>query len=100
MAILRHRAAAGGKDPARLLYSARTYEQIIYAQELEVLARKNGLAVSYTLTRTNPPGWKGYARRMNEAMLEEVRAPLGRNALAFIFGPTAPVRGAAEGLKP
>src|SRR5882672_10204203 len=37
MAMLRHRAVAGVKEPARLLYSARTYEQIIYGEELEML---------------------------------------------------------------
>jgi ferredoxin-NADP reductase len=99
MAMLRHRAAAGVKDPARLLYSARTYEQIIYRQELEMLAQKNGLAVSYTLTRSQPSGWKGYARRIDDAMLREVRAPLGRDALAFVCGPTALVEVAADGLE-
>src|SRR5947208_6995704 len=34
MAILRHLAAAGVKDPARLLYSSRSQEQIIYVLEL------------------------------------------------------------------
>jgi ferredoxin-NADP reductase len=99
MAMLRHRAAAGIKEPARLLYSARTYEQIIYRQELEMLAQKNGLAVSYTLTRSQPSGWKGYARRIDDAMLREVRAPLGRDALAFVCGPTALVEVAADGLE-
>ena len=99
MAMLRHRAAAGVKDPARLLYSARTYEQIIYRQELEMLARKNGLTVSYTLTRSQPAGWKGYARRVDDAMLKDVRAPLGRDALAYICGPTALVEVAADGLE-
>jgi ferredoxin-NADP reductase len=99
MAMLRHRAAAVVKDPARLLYSARTYEQIIYRQELEMLARKNGLTVSYTLTRSQPAGWKGYARRVDDAMLKDVRAPLGRDALAYICGPTALVEVAADGLE-
>ena len=99
MAMLRHRDAAGVKDPARLLYSARTYEQIIYRQELEMLARKNGLTVSYTLTRSQPAGWKGYARRVDDAMLRDLRAPLGRDALAFICGPTALVEVAADGLE-
>jgi ferredoxin-NADP reductase len=99
MAMLRHRAAVGVKDPARLLYSARTYEQIIYGEELEALARKNGLAVSYALTRSQPPGWKGYARRIDDAMLKEVSEPLGRKALAFICGPTALVEVAADGLE-
>jgi len=99
MAMLRHRAAAGITDPARLLYSARTYEQIIYAEELEMLARKNGLAVSYTLTRSQPTGWKGYARRIDDAMLRDVSGPLGSDVLTFICGPTALVEVAADGLE-
>jgi ferredoxin-NADP reductase len=99
MAMLRHRGVAGVKDHARLLYSVRTFEQIIYGQELDMLAEKNGLTVSYTLTRSQPAGWKGYARRIDDAMLREVSAPLGRNALAFICGPTALVEVAADGLE-
>jgi ferredoxin-NADP reductase len=99
MAMLRHRAVAGAKGPARLLYSARTYEQIIYGQELEMLARKDGLTISYTLTRSQPAGWKGYTRRIDDAMLKEVSGPLGRAALAYICGPTALVEVAADGLE-
>ena len=99
MAMLRHRAAAGVKDPARLLYSARSQEQIIYGQELETLARKDGLTISYTLTRTRPAGWKGYTRRIDDAMLKEVSAPLGRDAFAYVCGPTALVEVAADGLE-
>ena len=99
MAMLRHRAAARLKDPARLLYSARTYEQIIYADELERLARQDGLTVSYTLTRSQPAGWKGYTRRIDDAMLKDVSGPLGSGALAFICGPTALVEVAADGLE-
>lgn len=99
MAMLRHRAAAGITNPARLLYSARTYEQIIYADELDALARKDGLTVAYTLTRSQPAGWKGYTRRIDDAMLKEVSASLGPDALAYICGPTALVEGAADGLE-
>ena len=99
MAMLRHRAVAGVKDPARLLYSARTNEQIIYGQELETLARKDGLTIAYTLTRSQPAGWKGYTRRIDDAMLKEVSGPLGRGALAYICGPTALVEVAADGLE-
>lgn len=98
MAMLRHRAAARVDAPARLLYSARTYEQIIYGPELEMLARQDGLTVTYTLTRAQPPGWKGYARRIDEAMLGEVTSSLGRDVLAFVCGPTALVEVAANGL--
>jgi len=99
MAMLRHRAIAGVTNPARLLYSARTHEQIIYRDELEALARKDGLTVSYALTRSQPPGWKGYTRRIDDAMLKEVSQPLGPNALAYICGPTTLVEVAADGLE-
>jgi ferredoxin-NADP reductase len=99
MAMLRHRAATGVTDPARLLYSARTYEQIIYRKELAMLGHKNGLMVSYTLTRGEPAGWTGYARRIDDAMLKEVSAPLGPDALAFVCGPTALVEIGADGLE-
>jgi ferredoxin-NADP reductase len=99
MAMLRHRAVAGVRDPATLLYSARTYEQIIYRRELEALAQKDALAVSYTVTRSQPAAWKGYTRRIDDAMLEEVSAPLGRRALAYVCGPTALVEVAADGLE-
>jgi ferredoxin-NADP reductase len=99
MAILRHRAVSGVTAPAQLLYSARTYEQIIYGPELDKLANEEGLTVSYTLTRSQPPGWKGYARRIDDAMLKEVSAPLGSRALAYVCGPTALVEVAADGLE-
>jgi ferredoxin-NADP reductase len=99
MAMLRHRAAAGVTDPARLLYSARAFDQIIYRDELEKLAQEDGLTVSYALTRSQPPGWKGYTRRIDDAMLKEVSGPLGPDALAYICGPTALVEAAADGLE-
>src|SRR5574342_864453 len=37
MSMIRHRAAAGGKNPTVLLYSSRTFEDIIYYNELEGL---------------------------------------------------------------
>ena len=100
MAMLRHRASAGLTAPAALLYSARTFEQIIYGAELDALARRDGLRVAYTLTRSQPPGWKGYARRIDDAMLKEVTATLGRGeVLAYVCGPTALVEVAADSLE-
>jgi len=98
MAMLRHRAASRAKVAARLLYSSRAFEDVIYRQELDALAKSNGLEVFHTLTRSQPPGWTGYARRIDEKMLGEVSRPLGSDALAYICGPTALVEVAANGL--
>jgi ferredoxin-NADP reductase len=99
MAMLRHRAAAGARIPARLLYSSRTFEDAIYRDELAQLsAAGSGLEVFYTLTRSQPPGWSGYARRIDDAMLAEVARPLGGSPQVFICGPTLLVEAAANGL--
>jgi ferredoxin-NADP reductase len=95
MSMLRHRAAAGAKTPVRLLYSSRTFEDIIYYDELERL-QGDGLQVAHSLTRSQPPGWGGYARRIDRDMLAEVARPLGRSPQVFICGPTLLVESAAD----
>jgi ferredoxin-NADP reductase len=99
MSMIRHRAAAGSQVPTRLLYSSRTPDDVIYSEELESLqAKHDGLEVLYTFTREQPPGWTGYARRIDSQMLAEVAGPLGGAAQVFICGPTLLVEGAANGL--
>ena len=99
MAMVRHRTRSGSTVPARLLLSSRHVEEIIYREELEGLAaRADGLAVVHTLTRSQPAGWTGYTRRIDERMLAEVLEPIGIAARTFICGPTALVETAANGL--
>jgi ferredoxin-NADP reductase len=96
MAMLRHRATAMVKAPARLLYSSRAVEDIIYGDELARLAAAGGgLTISHTLTRTQPSGWKGYARRIDRDMLREVAWPTEQSPQAFVCGPTSFVESAA-----
>jgi ferredoxin-NADP reductase len=100
MAMLRERAAANdSKPPAALLYSSRTFDDVIYRDELATLAAGDpGLRVIQTLTRTQPPGWTGYARRIDRAMLGEGIAAAGVQPLVYICGPTLLVEAAANGL--
>lgn len=99
MSMLRHRAAAGAKNPTALLYSSRNFEDVIYYNELEQLSKAgSGPQIFHTLTRSQPAGWKGYARRIDESMLREVAGPLGRSVQIFICGPTLMVESAANAL--
>jgi len=101
MAMIRHRKAAGSTIPTRLLYSSRTYEEIIYRDELDQLARgEAGLEVIHTLTRSQPPGWTGYRRRIDDSLLREVALPGEQHPLAYICGPTQMVETAASVLVP
>ncbi len=95
MAMARHRAREGGATaPMRLLYSSRTWEDVIYRDELESL----GLDVVHTLTREQPPGWTGYARRIDDELLREVAFPAGEGPRVFVCGSTRFVDAGADGL--
>jgi ferredoxin-NADP reductase len=99
IAMVRHRAAAKSDAPTRLLYSSRSYEEIIYREELDRLAAGDGrLEVIQALTRSQPPGWAGYARRIDEEMLDEVAWPPEEKPLAFVCGPTPLVEAVATAL--
>jgi ferredoxin-NADP reductase len=99
MAMIRHRAAVGSDIPCRLLYSSRSYEEIIYREELETLASRDAsLEVIHTLTRSRPEGWAGYHRRIDAEMLAEVARPPDTSPLAFVCGPTTFVEGVADAL--
>lgn len=99
MAMLRHRAAAGSTAHARLLYSSRSPQEVIYSAELARLrSAQNGLEVFHTFTRQQPSGWTGFARRIDVPMLREVAGSLGINARAYVCGPTLMVESVADGL--
>jgi len=94
--ILRYRQQAGSDVPARLLYSARTWDDVIYRDELA--GYHDGIEVSYTLTRAQPPGWAGHTGRIDQALLAGVAWPAAAGALAYICGPTSFVETAAAAL--
>jgi ferredoxin-NADP reductase len=96
MAIIRERAAVRSPVPVCLLYSSRTYDEIIYRMELEQRTAEDfDFDVAYTLTRSQPAGWQGYTRRIDREMLAEVAWAPGERPLVFICGPTAFVELAA-----
>lgn len=96
--MLRHRAAAGRTTPARLLYSSRSLDEVIYREELAALGAEPGVEVELTLTRTQPEGWAGYRRRIDLELLREVAWPAAAEPLVYVCGPTAFVEVAAAGL--
>ena len=99
MAMIRHRAASKSAIPTHLLYSSRSYEELIYRDELaRLLEDGTQLQVSYTLTRAQPSGWTGYRRRIDADLLRDVAWPLDEHPLVFICGPTPFVETAAANL--
>ena len=99
MAMLRHRVAQHSTVPARILYSSRTAEDVIYRDELDGMAAGDrGFEVLYTFTRQPPAGWTGYRRRIDAAMLAEVIKPFGKHARVYVCGPTLLVEAVANAL--
>jgi len=99
MSMLRYRGAVNSTIPTLLLYSSRTFEDIIYREELDQMhARNDGLSVVYTLTRRQPPGWSGGDRRIDRSMLASVSPSIAARPRIFICGPTNLVESAAQSL--
>ena len=95
-AMLRHRRLSGSDATVRLLYSSRSLEDVIYRAELDEPV--DGVEVVHTLTREQPSGWQGHARRVDAALLAEVAWPSQADPVAFVCGPTSFVETVAGGL--
>jgi ferredoxin-NADP reductase len=95
-AMLRHRDRIGSTVPIRLLYSSRSWPDVIYRDELSRASA--GVEVTYTLTRQQPPGWTGFARRVDRQMIAEVAWPVANKPLTYVCGPTNFVEAVAGAL--
>src|SRR5215813_8959057 len=100
--ILRHRERSGATVPVRLLYSVRSLPDLIYREEIDRYAA-DGVAVTYTLTREQPPGWTGRRGRVDSSLLADVAWPRSdgpgdAEPVAYVCGPTAFVESIAEDL--
>ncbi|MEO7521831.1 MAG: ferredoxin reductase [Gemmatimonas sp.] len=102
MSMVRHRATMSNAPGMTLLYSARTWSDIIERDELQRHAEnQQGLRVLFALTRETslPSGVHGYSRRIDEAMLRElVAARSDRPRTSFVCGNNGFVGTVADGL--
>lgn len=86
MAMLRHRRRTAPASRMRLVYSVRSPEDVIYADEL-------GDDVELTFTREPPDGWQGHAGRIDAPLLAGLVEP---GMTAFVCGGNGFVESAAE----
>ncbi len=85
MCMLRHRRRAMPEADMRLIYSIRSPEELIYADEL-------GDETTLTYTREAPTGWSGHAGRIDASMLDE----LDPMSTAFLCGSNGFVEAASQ----
>jgi ferredoxin-NADP reductase len=91
LAMLDHHRRTGGSTPVRLLYSARTSDDVLARDVL-------GPQTTITLTREAPADWRGLTGRIDRRMLEaQTFAPTTRPRV-FVCGPTSFVESTATTL--
>jgi ferredoxin-NADP reductase len=86
MAMLRHRRRTMPELPMRLVYSVRTADEVIYADELD------GDAL-LTFTREPPDGWTGHTGRIDAELISSAATGSG---IAFVCGSNGFVETASQ----
>jgi ferredoxin-NADP reductase len=87
--MLRHRQAGPADVAVRLLYSARSLQDVIYFQELMRLAAYDEVYIRLALTREWPPIWHGHRGRVDDRLLSQMSWPAADRPRIFMCVPTA-----------
>lgn len=72
----------------KLLYSVRTYEDMVYKYELLPRGGVPSDDVILTFTQDPPADWSGYTRRVDAAMISDVLADFPSPPRAYVCGTT------------
>jgi ferredoxin-NADP reductase len=94
-AMLRHHVAISSDAAVRLLYSARSLDEVLYRQDFESLMSDQGIGVHVALTRAWPEDWDGHRGRISPELLRDVSWPPDQHPLIYICGPTGFVEAVA-----
>ena len=100
MCMIRHRAAQGSTVPTLLLFSAKTWDDVIFRDELLALdAADSGFELVLALTRDGGRRAGDYARRVDAAMIREALARTAPHPrFVFLCGSNPFVESASQGL--
>ena len=98
MSMIRTHAQVKSKVPVRLIYSARTPADVIYAAELSERERVSPLTVTHVYTRWWPgdPPHGSHTGRIDAKIIAEAGFPPEWNPLIFICGPSGFVEAASS----
>ena len=97
MSMIRTHAQVKSRVPVRLIYSARTPADVIYAEELSERERDSPLTVTHLYTRWWPgdPPAGAYTGRIDSEVVARAAFPPEWNPLIFVCGPSAFVEAAS-----
>jgi ferredoxin-NADP reductase len=86
--MLRHRRAASGDVPVRLLYAAASLQDMIYRDELMRFAAYDEVDIRLAVTREWPQTWHGHRGPIDGRLLAQVSWPAADGPRIFICGPS------------
>lgn len=92
--ILASHEALESKTEIQLLYSARTFDDILYKEFF-----LHSPAVTITLTENNPAEWQGYTGRIDVSLLKETLHKFSSPPTCYICGMSPFVTAMADGLQ-
>jgi ferredoxin-NADP reductase len=95
-AILAEHMMAYVSSQMVLLYSVRTYADVIYKYELLPPRQELSSNVILTFTDQAPRGWAGYSRRIDPEMVAEVLARFIVKPTCYVCGPTPMVEAVTQ----
>ncbi|MWB99726.1 oxidoreductase [Agromyces sp. MMS17-SY077] len=100
IAMARAHRAAGATSRFRMLVSARTPEDVLFAPELSALDATPGdrFALDVVYTRRGPEDWPFPIGRVDRAALERTTLPVSDSPAIFVCGPTGFVETVADHL--
>jgi ferredoxin-NADP reductase len=97
--MLRHWTVTSRAVPVRLLYSSRSWSEVIYRGELlgygEAYAQVD---VRFALTRAWPEGFSGHTGRITPELVADVAGSPAEEPIIYVCGPTGFVEATAQWL--
>jgi ferredoxin-NADP reductase len=98
-AMLRHWVATSRTVPVRMVYSSRSWSELIYREELLGYARVyEEVDVRLALTREWPEDYAGHTGRIDRPLLELAAGSVEQQPLLYVCGPSGFVEVAANWL--
>ena len=97
--MLRHWVVTSREVPVRLLYSSRSWNEVIYHDELIAYSGAHAQAeVRFALTREWPQGFAGHTGRITRELIADVAGAPDERPIIYVCGPTGFVEAAAQWL--
>jgi ferredoxin-NADP reductase len=97
MAMVRERDRTGSRVPFRLVYSVRSPDEAIYADELATQSSSSdALTVEWVYTRSAPQGWERPPSRLDESDLSDLSWAARSTPRCYVCGPTGFVEAASR----